>query len=85
MHAHEELLGILGGAALLFVAGLVDDVYTLPAWLKLAAQFGAAAIALASGLSVEIVSNDVLATIIGLLWLVGNAILIRDRRRISGD
>ena len=31
VHAHEELLGILAGAALLFVAGLVDDVYTLPA------------------------------------------------------
>jgi UDP-GlcNAc:undecaprenyl-phosphate GlcNAc-1-phosphate transferase len=71
VHAHEELLGILGGAALLFVAGLVDDVYTLPAWVKLAVQFGAAGIALASGLSVQIVSNDVLATIIGLLWLVG--------------
>ena len=39
--------------------------------MKLAAQFGAAAIALSSGLSVEIVSNDVLAWIIGLLWLVG--------------
>ena len=71
VHAHEELLGVLGGAALLFIAGLVDDVYTLPAWVKLTAQFGAAGIALASGLSVQIVSNDVLATIIGLLWLVG--------------
>ena len=67
----RELLGVLGGAALLFAVGLVDDVYTLPAPMKLAAQFGAAAIALSSGLSVEIVSNDVLAWIIGLLWLVG--------------
>jgi UDP-GlcNAc:undecaprenyl-phosphate GlcNAc-1-phosphate transferase len=71
VHAHEELLGVLGGAALLFAAGLVDDVYTLPAAMKLAAQFGAAGIALSTGLSVQIVSNDVLATIIGLLWLVG--------------
>jgi UDP-GlcNAc:undecaprenyl-phosphate/decaprenyl-phosphate GlcNAc-1-phosphate transferase len=71
VHAHSELFGILGGAALLFVAGLIDDVYTLPAAVKLAAQFGAAGIALASGLSVQIVSNDVLATVIGLLWLVG--------------
>ena len=52
---------MLGGAALLFAAGLVDDVYTLPAPMKLAAQFGAAAIVLSTGLSVEIVSNDVLA------------------------
>src|SRR6266545_5556842 len=43
VHAHEELLGILGGATLLFAAGLIDDVYSLPAALKLAAQFGAAA------------------------------------------
>ena len=68
---HEELLGVLGGAALLFAAGLVDDVYSLPAAMKLAVQFGAAGIALAAGLSVQIVSNDVLATVIGLLWLVG--------------
>ena len=61
MHAHGELLGVLGGAALLFVGRAVDDVYTLPALAKLAAQFGAAAIALSAGLSVEIVSNDVLA------------------------
>jgi UDP-GlcNAc:undecaprenyl-phosphate GlcNAc-1-phosphate transferase len=66
-----ELLGVLGGAALLFVAALVDDVYALPAWLKLGAQFGAAAIVLATGLSVEIVANNVLAAAIGVLWLVG--------------
>ena len=70
-HGREELLGVLGGAALLFLAGLIDDVYALPAWLKLGAQFGAAAIVLSSGLSVEIVSNDVLAVAIGVLWLVG--------------
>jgi UDP-GlcNAc:undecaprenyl-phosphate GlcNAc-1-phosphate transferase len=70
-HAHRELLGVLAGAALLFAAGLIDDVYALPAVVKLAVQFGAAAIALASGFSVEIVGNDVLAVAIGLVWLVG--------------
>src|SRR6476620_3843304 len=67
----KELLGVLAGAALLFLVGLIDDVYALPAWLKLAAQFGAAAIVLATGLSVEIVTNDVLAATLGVLWLVG--------------
>ncbi len=71
VHAHEELLGILGGAALLFVAGLIDDFRSLPAVVKLAAQFGAAAIVLATGLSVQVVGNDVLAAAIGLVWLVG--------------
>jgi UDP-GlcNAc:undecaprenyl-phosphate/decaprenyl-phosphate GlcNAc-1-phosphate transferase len=70
-HGREELLGILGGAGLLFLAGLVDDVYSLPAVVKLGAQFGAAAIVLSTGLSVQIVSNDVLAAAIGVVWLVG--------------
>jgi UDP-GlcNAc:undecaprenyl-phosphate GlcNAc-1-phosphate transferase len=39
--------------------------------VKLAAQIAAAVVALASGLTVEIVGNDVLAWAIGLLWLVG--------------
>src|SRR4029079_2626358 len=67
----KELLGVLAGAALLFLAGLIDDIYALPAWVKLGAQFGAAAIVLVMGLSVEIVSNDFLAAVLGLLWLVG--------------
>ena len=71
VHAHEELLGVLGGAGLLFLAGLIDDVLSLPALVKLAAQFGAAAIVLTTGLSVEIVGNDVLAAAIGVVWLVG--------------
>ena len=67
----SELLGILAGCTLLFLAGLADDLYSLRPWMKLAAQFGAAAIVLASGLSVEVVSNDVLAIVIALVWLVG--------------
>jgi UDP-GlcNAc:undecaprenyl-phosphate GlcNAc-1-phosphate transferase len=69
--ASSELLGILGGCAILFVAGFVDDVYTLKPLAKLAAQFAAAGVVLASGLTVEIVGNDVLATVIGVVWLVG--------------
>jgi UDP-GlcNAc:undecaprenyl-phosphate GlcNAc-1-phosphate transferase len=69
--AHGELFGVLGGAGLLFLIGLIDDLRSLPAAMKLAGQFGAGAIALASGLSVEIVSSDVLAVAIGLVWLVG--------------
>ena len=69
--ASPELLGVLGGCTLLFAAGLADDLFTLSPIAKLGAQFGAAAIVLASGLSVEIVDNDVLATAIALVWLVG--------------
>ena len=69
--ASGEILGVLGGATLLFAAGLADDLFTLSPIAKLAAQFGAAAIVLASGLSVEIVGNDVLAVALALVWLVG--------------
>jgi UDP-GlcNAc:undecaprenyl-phosphate GlcNAc-1-phosphate transferase len=63
--------GILAGTALLFAAGLVDDLWYLSPVAKLTAQVGAAVIVLASGLEVEIVGNDVLAWTIGIVWLVG--------------
>ena len=69
--ASRELGGILGGCVLLFVAGLVDDAYRLSPLAKLAAQGAAAAIVLVSGIRVEIVSNDVAATVLGVVWLVG--------------
>ncbi|MDW8338907.1 MAG: hypothetical protein RMM28_07205 [Thermoleophilia bacterium] len=67
----SELGGILGGLAILFIAGLIDDLRHLRPVAKLGAQVLAAAIVLASGLSVELVENDALAWGIGLLWLVG--------------
>ncbi|MGH3070986.1 MAG: hypothetical protein ACRDNB_01790 [Gaiellaceae bacterium] len=67
----SELWGIVGGCGILFAAGLADDLFTLKPVAKLAAQIGAAALVLASGLTVEIVGNDLIATALGLLWLVG--------------
>jgi UDP-GlcNAc:undecaprenyl-phosphate/decaprenyl-phosphate GlcNAc-1-phosphate transferase len=67
----SELWGVLGGCALLFTVGLIDDLYALPALAKLAAQIGAAAIALSSGLTVEIVGSDWIAVPLGVAWLVG--------------
>ena len=67
----SELFGVLGGAAILFVAGLLDDLRSLPPLAKLAAQIGAAALVLSTGLSVQVVSNGVLAAVLGVLWLVG--------------
>ena len=67
----RELAGIVAGCSILFLAGLADDALTLNPVAKLAAQVGAAGMVLASGLTVEIVANDALATALGLLWLVG--------------
>ena len=66
-----ELGGILVGVTIVFVAGLVDDLWHLSPIAKLAAQITAAVVVLASGLNVELVGNDVIAWGIGLLWLVG--------------
>ena len=66
-----ELGGILAGVTIVFLAGLVDDLWHLSPIAKLAAQITAAVVVLASGLNVEVVGNDVLAWAIGLVWLVG--------------
>ena len=69
--ANEQLLGIYTGASLLFLAGLVDDVRTLPPLAKIGAQLAAAGIVLATGTGVELVHAPWLAIPLGLLWLVG--------------
>lgn len=66
-----QIAAILSGAAVLFLAGLVDDIRALPPVAKLAAQFGAAAIVLAAGVHVEVVSDDRLALVLAFVWLVG--------------
>ena len=70
-HPGKELLGVYGGVALLFVAGLVDDLRHLSPVAKLAAQLAAGGIVLATGTTVQLVHNPVLAGAIALLWLVG--------------
>jgi len=75
-----ELAGILAGAGILLVAGVIDDVRHLRPLAKLAVQFGAAGIAIAAGLRVELVTNDVLGVVVALFWLVGitNALNLLD-------
>jgi UDP-GlcNAc:undecaprenyl-phosphate/decaprenyl-phosphate GlcNAc-1-phosphate transferase len=71
VHPSTQLLAIAGGCAVVFAAGLVDDLWALPAPAKLAAQLAAAGIVVAGGVSVEAVGNDVLAVGIAVVWLVG--------------
>src|SRR5262249_33756753 len=71
VHASSELFGILGGCSIVFVAGLIDDLRSLPPLAKLAAQIGAAALVLSTRLSVQILSNHPLAGLAGVVWFVG--------------
>ena len=66
-----QLVGIYAGCAILFAAGLFDDIRSLPPAAKVAAQLAAVVVVLATGTTVEIVGNDVVATAVAVLWLVG--------------
>ena len=70
-HLGPELGGVLAGITVVFLAGLADDLFSLPPLAKLAAQGGAAAIVLSTGLKVEIISNPVVATTLAVIWIVG--------------
>jgi UDP-GlcNAc:undecaprenyl-phosphate GlcNAc-1-phosphate transferase len=67
----KALVGVYGGIALLFAAGLVDDLYSLRPALKLALQITAAVLVLATGTNVQIIGNEVVGSTVALLWLVG--------------
>jgi UDP-GlcNAc:undecaprenyl-phosphate/decaprenyl-phosphate GlcNAc-1-phosphate transferase len=70
--ASRELLAILGACALLFVAGLLDDLFSLGPIPKLGAQLAAAGIVVANGATISgLISNDFLAGVVAVVWLVG--------------
>jgi UDP-GlcNAc:undecaprenyl-phosphate/decaprenyl-phosphate GlcNAc-1-phosphate transferase len=70
--ASRELIAILGGCAILFVAGLLDDLFSLGPLPKLAAQLAAAGLVIGNGLTISgLISNDFLAGTVALIWLVG--------------
>jgi UDP-GlcNAc:undecaprenyl-phosphate GlcNAc-1-phosphate transferase len=70
--ASKELVAIVGGISILFAAGLLDDLFSLGPIPKLAAQFAAAGVVIFNGVTISgLVSNDLLAGVVALLWLVG--------------
>jgi UDP-GlcNAc:undecaprenyl-phosphate/decaprenyl-phosphate GlcNAc-1-phosphate transferase len=70
--ASRELVAIVGGCSILFVAGLLDDLFHLGPVPKLAAQLAAAGLVIGNGLTISgLISNDFLAGLVALIWLVG--------------
>jgi UDP-GlcNAc:undecaprenyl-phosphate/decaprenyl-phosphate GlcNAc-1-phosphate transferase len=67
----KAIVGIYCAIALVFAAGLADDLFNLPPIAKLGAQIAGAAIVLATGTHVQIVSNQLVGDAIAILWLVG--------------
>jgi UDP-GlcNAc:undecaprenyl-phosphate/decaprenyl-phosphate GlcNAc-1-phosphate transferase len=71
LNGSEQLLGLFAGATLLFVAGLVDDLWSLSARWKLAAQIAGAVIVLSTGTTVQMIHAQWIAIPLGLFWIVG--------------
>jgi UDP-GlcNAc:undecaprenyl-phosphate GlcNAc-1-phosphate transferase len=70
--ASREAVAILGGCSILFVAGLLDDLFHLGPVPKVAAQLGAGGLVIWNGLTIAgLISNDFLAGVVALIWLVG--------------
>jgi len=75
----QYLRGILAGATVMVIIGLLDDRFDLNPYLRLAANFLAAACVVISGIGITFVTNPfngvinlapLWATLIGLLWIV---------------
>jgi len=81
-------LGLIYGACIVFLAGMIDDIFQISPWLKLCGQVIAAAVAVYFGVVVQFVTNPfdgllnlgILSIPVTLLWIVGisNAINLID-------
>lgn len=77
-----ELLAIVLGGALMALVGFIDDIWEVPAAMRLASQFLAAGILVVNGVRIDFVTNyfagsgyvfmpEVLSVALTLLWVVG--------------
>lgn len=67
----REVAGILLGASLMLVVGLVDDRWGLSAFIKLIAQIIASAILIIGGTQVLLFDADWLNWLLTIFWIVG--------------
>jgi UDP-GlcNAc:undecaprenyl-phosphate GlcNAc-1-phosphate transferase len=66
-----KLGGILAGSFIIFLLGVVDDVYALTPWLKLIGQVAAALMLVLSGLRIELfIPNFWISAGVTILWVV---------------
>lgn len=80
---HQELYGVVGilaGATLMMVMGLIDDIKNLTPYVKLAVQLVAALIIIYVNMHIKFMDNNLLNLILTLFWVVGitNAVNLTD-------
>lgn len=71
MPAYSRALGIVIGGTLIFLVGLVDDLFTLKARWKLVAQIAAGLIVVAFGVRLQLFfESELFASFVTVLWIV---------------
>ena len=80
MPTKSEIWIILGGSALLFVVGLIDDILHIKPYQKLFGQFLGASILIVNGLTLPWTGSELANIVITTFWIVGitNAINLLD-------
>ncbi len=81
-------LGLIYGASIVFLVGILDDIYQLSPWVKLTGQIIASAVAVYFGVVVQFVTNPfdgllnlgILSVPLTMLWIIGvsNAVNLID-------
>lgn len=66
----RRLWGLIGGSVLLFVAGLLDDRFELPAWVEYLVYFIAAVLAIATLIILEQFNNPLTGALINAPWIL---------------
>ena len=67
----QQLVAIVFGAAFMSFMGLMDDRFTLSAYVRLAAQIGAGIFIWVSGVRIQIFSNPFMDGGLTVFWVVG--------------
>ncbi len=85
---NREMTGILAGAIVIVILGMLDDIYRLNAWIKLIVQIVAATIPVLMGVTIDFINlfgkyitfNTLEASIVTVIWIVAvtNAVNLID-------
>lgn len=68
---NEDLLVVLGGGTLIFALGLLDDIFGLRPYTKLAGQIAVACLMIAFGIHAQVTWNPFFYIPMTILWIVG--------------
>ena len=79
VHVNREILGLLAGGTFILAVGIVDDLRSLPAKVKLLGQIAAAGVLVLFDIRIEWLTNpfgdmiylDVFSVPLTILWVVG--------------